>query len=459
MNMIQRERENSNGISQELMTFVKRLKVNDILCNYGLVKKCGVSALAIFMFIMGLVFTKKNMYRLYESGKNQPEFGKDATYRLLNNQSINWEKILAKTGYEAIAEIKDLTDKDTRRYALIADDTPHYRDRSKKVELLSRCKDHSEDRYYNGFTDLVLGWSDGVSFVPVDMRVVASSNDENLIEGSHVKEDGRTIATRRRRDAVTSKPQLLLDMLAAAKETPAHCKYVLFDSWYANPKSFFDITKLGYSVCARLKKNATKYRCNGELLDVSTIYRQNKKRPGKSKYLLSVEISIEHKDYEGAIPARLVFVRNKNTKKKKDWIVLISTDMSLGEEEVIALYGKRWAIETFFKVCKNDLKMCKEFQSRSFDAVVGHTVIVFIRYIMLSIANREQKDNKTICEIFHRICDELEDIRFDESLSIIFEIMTECADALPHTEKLIWERFYNQFIAMLPDYIAEKLAA
>ena len=51
---------------------------------------------------------------------------------------------------------------------LILDDTPYDRSRSKKVELLSRVHDHSSRRYLNGFRMLTLGWSDGVSFVPVD---------------------------------------------------------------------------------------------------------------------------------------------------------------------------------------------------------------------------------------------------------------------------------------------------
>ena len=38
--------------------------------------------------------------------------------------------------------------------------------------------------------------------------------------------------------------------------------------------------------------------------------------------------------------ARIVFVRNE--KQKDQWLALLSTDLSLTEEEIIALYGKRW---------------------------------------------------------------------------------------------------------------------
>lgn len=43
------------------------------------------------------------------------------------------------------------------------------RNRSKKVELLARCMDHSSltKRFYKGFRLLTMGWSDGATFMPL----------------------------------------------------------------------------------------------------------------------------------------------------------------------------------------------------------------------------------------------------------------------------------------------------
>jgi len=87
--------------------------------------------------------------------------------------------------------------------------------------------DHAENRFYKGFNMLNMVCSDGVRTIPVDFRIVASNNDDNLIEGSHVREDNRTIATRRRKQARTPKPELALQMLENAKGTPAQTKHVL----------------------------------------------------------------------------------------------------------------------------------------------------------------------------------------------------------------------------------------
>lgn len=43
------------------------------------------------------------------------------------------------------------------------------------------------------------------------------------------------------------------------------------------------------------------------------------------------------------IPAKFVYVRNKS--KRKDWLVIVSTDTALSEEEIIRVYGKRWGID------------------------------------------------------------------------------------------------------------------
>jgi len=38
-------------------------------------------------------------------------------------------------------------------------------------------------------------------------------------------------------------------------------------------------------------------------------------------------------------------------------LALLSTDITIADEEIIRLYGKRWDIEVFFKMCKQHLKM------------------------------------------------------------------------------------------------------
>ena len=85
-------------------------------------------------------------------------------------------------------------------------------------------------------------------------------------------------------------------------------------------------------------------------MNIKQIFEASKKRRGRSKYLLSIDVTLT--DREGnAIPARIVCVRNRNN--RKDWIAFISTDAGLAPEEILRIYGKRWDIEVFFKTCKS----------------------------------------------------------------------------------------------------------
>ena len=80
-------------------------------------------------------------------------------------------------------------------------------------------------------------------------------------------------------------------------------------------------------------------------------------------------------------------------------------------------------IEPFFKVCKNILRLGKEFQCRSFDSTCALVAVVFIRYMKLAVDNRENRDDRSLGDLFICCCKELDDISFTHSLAILFEAL------------------------------------
>jgi len=445
-----------NAVSKSCERFIKRFKVNRLLRKVGATKEKGIPAYDVFAFLLGLVFSGKNLYTLISDSKESLSFGKDVIYRFLGKAFINWNTFVLHLSCSAVSDVDILTS-DTRRAALVIDDTPYYRDRSKKVELLSKLYDHSNRRYYKGFELLTMGWTDGQTFMPIDYRVAANSDKTKLSEGPHIKkEDNRTLATKRRKDGVKEKPKLVLDMLKSVKGTAAEANYVLFDSWFSSPSAILNINKMGYNVVARLKDHKNfLYGYAGELMPISKIYAMNKKRRGKSRYLLSVLVEVRHKGFEQPIPAKIVYIRDRNNRKK--WIALISTDTALSEDEIIALYGKRWDIEPFHKVIKSHLRLEKEFQTRSYDAIVAHTAIVMTRYIFLSLENRENKDLRSVNEGFRMLCDELEDISSAYSLELIISLFKQCCLDYIHLAKEQINALVDGFMSCLPRYIRDRL--
>lgn len=104
--------------------------------------------------------------------------------------------------------------------------------RGKKVELLSSQYNHVIGKTVKGFTNLVLGWTDGINYVPLLSHLIASNKEKNLIQKSNTSNiDNRTTGAKRRFLACKKKPEVLISMCRRAmKAIPA--SHILMDSWF-----------------------------------------------------------------------------------------------------------------------------------------------------------------------------------------------------------------------------------
>lgn len=382
-------------------------------------------------------------------------FSKNTVYRFLNSAKTNWLRFTTLFSEMVVNQFMRNLASDEREDAFIIDDTLYAKAGYKKSELVSKVFDHVTMKYKKGFRLLTVGWGDGNSFVPINFVLLTSSNEENVL-GSHKDFDKRSVAGRRRKQAQSKATNVLIDLFKTAIHSGHSAKYVLFDTWFSTPKTICQI-KNDYKldVIAMSKKSSRiKYEWNNQKLDVKEIYFRNKKRRGRSKYLLSVPITVASKDDEGtpiSIPKKIVYVRN--TKKKKDWGALISTNTDLSEEDIIRIYGKRWQTEVFYKICKSWLKHGKECHGLSYDTFTAHVVLVFTRYMLISIEQRKSEDSQSICELFYVLCDELADIIYNESMRIIVEAMLESIKSIFHITEEQLEAFTTDFINRLPQYL------
>ena len=453
MSSIPQTTDNGNNVSDFATKFIKKFHIGRLLfkCNAGKAK--GVPVMDIFRYIFCMMFSDRSIYMQMRTGTFEGEFSKNTIYRFLNDFRINWQRFTTLLSTEIICRfLKPLTD-DERKDVFIVDDSLFDRSRSKKVELLARVFDHCSMKYRSGFRMLTLGWSDGNSFIPVNYSLLSAAEDKNLLcEGK--KFDGRSLAGRRRLQSRRKATEVMVEMIHSAQCAGITAKYVLFDSWFAAPKTILVLKKQEkLDTIAMIKKSKTKYGYQGKKLNVKEIYNRNKKRRGRSRYLLSAIVEIE-KDGD-SLPARFVFVRNKSN--RKDWLVLVSTDTSIPEEEIIRVYGKRWDIEVFFKSCKSYLKLVKEYRGISYDAMCAHVAIVFARYMMLSVAQRENEDDKTICELCFCLLDEMEDITFCRSMCIIIDALMDTVMEYFHITETQLEEFTTSFIQRLPKYMQDAM--
>ena len=447
----QDDKQNSSTVQR----FFKRFHVASALKAANAYKEKGFSVARIFQYLFLLVFYNRSMYMNLLTGKNVPAFAKDTAYRFMRMAHINWMRFTTILSSRIIKDAVAPLTSDDRVNALVIDDSVFDRNRSKKVELLAKIYDHAKHAYLNGFRMLTLGWTDGNTFLPVNSVLLSSEKKGNRITEAN-QMDKRSVGYKRRKLSMTKGTEAMLELLKTAKAAGIPAKYVLFDSWFTSPKTLHAVKKIGYDVIGMVKKSPKMHFVyEGESLSLPDIYKRNKKRRGRSRYLLSVRVDVV-KDGK-VIPAKVVYVRNK--RKRKEYLCLISTDLSLTEDEIIRIYGKRWDIEVFFKVCKSYLRLSKECRCLSYDAITAHTAIVFARYMMLSIENRESRDERSLGELFLYCSDEMADITWIQAFHLIMETFRkQLSDYLELSEKQI-STMMDAFMKALPPTLLRSLKA
>ena len=452
---ITQDNQNDNQISKSIRRFFTRFHLSSALKAANAYKKKGTPATEIFQYLFLLVFSNRSMYMNLLTGRNTPDFAKDTVYRFMKMIQINWIRFTTILSSRIIKEaIVPLNSKD-RANVLIIDDSMFERNRSKKVELLAKVYDHAKHIYKYGFRMLTLGWSDGSTFLPVNSILLSTENKKNRInEAKSV--DKRTVGYKRRSLSLEKGTHAMLELLKHAKKADIPANYVLFDSWFSSPSSIHLVKEIGYDVIGMVKKTPKMFfRYNGEDMSLISIYNKNKKRRGRSRYLLSVMVDVV-KDEE-IIPAKVVYVRNRN--KRKEYLCLISTDVDLDEDEIIRIYGKRWDIEVFFKVCKSYLNLSKECRAISYDAMTAHTAVVFTRYMMLSLESRESNDERSLGELFLYFSDEMSDITWIQAFQLMLQMFR---NMLTDNVKLPDEKInelVDAFMDAIPALLKSKLQA
>jgi hypothetical protein len=440
--MINQDRP-ENQLPNEIKFAFHELGILKHLKDAGINKCEGFSGAYLFQIVFTLIFHHKNWFQLLESKKGESYPGKDAVYRFLNHCGYAWRRFLLLLSAHTISRIKPLTS-EKRITAFVIDDSMYDRNRSKKVELLSRFWDHATQCYYKGFRMLTLGWSDGHTLIPVDFALLSSLKSQI----NHIFEpiDKRSIGYKLRLEALKPATELIPQMLERALSAGITASYVLMDSWFTYAPLIQTIRAKGLDVIGMLKNTNQRYLVNGRSLSLQELYCAAIPVTGHKGILRSIRTCMVPN-----IPVMVVFVRHRT--HKNEWLAIVSTDLSLSEEEIIRIYGMRWDIETFFKCVKSLLRLQKEFRGRSYDLLVSHTTIVFSRYILLAWQHRYSSDQRTFGGIFAQLCDEVGELDWAIALQQLLELITDIVNKTGKKLSKMISRQLMLWYNALPNYI------
>lgn len=433
--------------------FFHHLKLSNILQKCNFYKQSGFSCVTVLKELFTLVFRGKNLFRTLSVQRNDLSFAKNTAYRFLNCGRYNWERLLKLFMGKLVNEVDALTDQN-RQSVLILDDSLLSRNRSKKVELMAKVFDHTSHKFFKGFRMLTLGWSDGSTFLPLGFQLLSSAKEENVLIPAE-RQDGRSLAHRRRTKARANTNDVVIDLLRAYKDVPA--RYVLFDSWFALPKTIVRVKREQREVIGMVKVSPNiHYQYQGQWLDIRQIFEQAdfQRRDGQEILGSAVVQLRENREADELVEARIVFVQDRRSDK---WLAILCTDTQISAEEIIRIYGKRWDIEVFFKVCKSYLALAKEFQGRSYDMQVATTSIVFLRYALLAMESRKAKDDRTIGDLFYYLREEMADIKLSQALMLLVDTLLQVLNSMPILSEQAANEIMDCFLNAIPDPLRQRL--
>jgi hypothetical protein len=413
----------------------KRLKMTTLINKVGFKKRTGASITEVVFLLLLWVWLSSSV-RLF-ARKSLQTFSnskKDALYETLKREELNWRKLNLEVGLQ-VYKNHQLQDSEVK--AFVADDSVKQR-RGKKMEGVSRHFDHLTGRNCMGQQVLTLGLATGEAFLPIDSQIDVSS-----VKAQGLKKpfkDGRSVVANRYREAQTSKPEILSNMIKRASNHGFKADYLLADAWFGTKATIKTAKDNQLIAILRMKNNKTQYRYIDSkkkplMLTAQEIYKRMVKGRwekiaglGYQAKTADVELNLATKKNEEDhwVKVRLLFVRGqcdgeKRQVGKKDWVVFLTLDTTMEATKILELYAIRWSIEVYFKEAKQHLGLLKE-QTETFASHIASIHLTAIRYLTLIQAKLEYLGSR-VCDVRNHFNTQLETLDFAKRLWGLFKAL------------------------------------
>jgi len=403
------------------------LNIKSILKSANFVKKReGVNPyLVVLHFVYMLVMNKKISTFMNQSNDS---LKKDTYYRLLQNSSYNWRKLLSLTTLKILKLLHKVQDTSSVK-VLIIDDTVE----GKTGKYVEGSRDslysNKEKRNIRGINVVSLNYSDGYSNFMLDFTIAMGNYARIKFEEFTQEVDVRTTAYKRRLEIMDGKSKIAIDMVKRALKSGVYADYLLVDSWYSKPIFLKEMNNLGLKVISRIANNNKIWNFTAKEKTLNAIYEKfkniKKEKAGtygkkiKFKYF---SVVVEHKN---AGKIKIVFI-----KTKEKLIPIASTDLEINDEEIIDIYKRRWDIEQGYKELREHFGFGKE-ENRIYEALIARITLSFFAYNIVSYINRMSNEPKTIGGLFKDLECEL------HTLSIAMQAFIEIMDKIAQIDDIV----------------------
>jgi hypothetical protein len=252
---------------------------------------------------------------------------------------------------------------------LIFDDSIEEKPYTDENEIICWHWDHSKNISVKGINFMTgLYYSNNVS-LPVTFQLI--SKTETVID----KKTGKN-----RRKSKMTKNEYYRQMVADCVHNQLEFTYVLNDSWYASAENMVFIKNdMNKHFVMPLKGNR-KVALTAEDKKQGLYVRVNTVLPEPDQIM---KIYLEGVGFP-LLLARQVFTNEDGSTAV---LYLVTSDMTLGYEDIITLYQKRWKVEEYHKSLKQNVSLCKS-PTRTVVTQTNHffaALYAFIKLEALSI--------------------------------------------------------------------------
>ena len=437
----------NDKLKNPIFTTMKLLNLKTILTKSNFTKKEGVAVhMVVLHFVYMLVMNKKISTFMKQSNDS---LKKDVYYRLLSNSSYNWRSLLTLSVTKILSKLHKIQDAKAIK-VLILDDTVEDKVGKNIEGSCDKLWSNKKKRKIRGINVVSLNYSDGFSNFMLDFSIAMNKYARVTIDNFSNKVDQRTNAYKRRLETMKGKSQIAIDMVKRAVKSGIYADYLLVDSWYSKPVFIKEMNELGLKIISRIANNNTIWNFVGKEKTLNAIYNNFKeiKTAKQSTYGKKIKftyfsVMVEHRN---AGKLKIVFI-----KTKEKLIPIVSTELTITDEEIIETYKRRWDIEQGYKELRQHFGFGQE-ENRIYEALIARITLSFFTYNIVSYINRISNEPQTIGGLFKDLECELHTLAIAmQTFIIILDEIAKIEDVVNRNEDLV------SIIAVLQDVTQKML--
>jgi len=270
----------------------------------------------------------------------------------------------------------DVRETESEDGVIIIDDTIEEKPSTDENEIVCWHYDHSKGRSVKGINIIsALYYSKG-------LRVAVAFD---LVRKTKTVKDETT--NKEKRKSEKTKNEQYREMLGVCVKNNIKFRYVLNDVWYASSENMmYTKEELKKDFIMPIKTNRKialnkKDKLNGKYVTVSEF--ELKENTVQEIYLEAV-----------SFPVMLIKRVFKNDDGSLGVLYLVSSDLTLTYDTMIAIYQKRWKVEEYHKSLKQHVSLCKS-PTKRVRTQSNHIFAAIYAFFKLELLSLEAKVNQT----------------------------------------------------------------